>query len=56
MSWQRRLRRGIGWTLAAKLAALFALWAFFFAPADRVEVSAQGVDQQLGVVPERDAG
>jgi hypothetical protein len=47
MDWRHRLRRGIGWTLLFKLAALIALWALFFSPADRVNVTPGRVDSRL---------
>ena len=47
--WRREMRRGIGIALAAKLAALLALWALFFSPAQRADVTAQGVDRQLEI-------
>ncbi len=50
--WRRRLRRGIGWTLLAKLIALVVLWAIFFSPAQRMDVTAERVDAQLVVGPE----
>jgi uncharacterized protein (DUF58 family) len=43
------MRRGIGIALAAKLAALLALWALFFSPAQRADVTAEAVDRQLEI-------
>jgi hypothetical protein len=50
--WRRRLRRGIGWALVVKLIALIVLWAFFFSPAHRPDVTAESVGAQLVVEPE----
>jgi hypothetical protein len=47
--WRRGLRRSIGWTLLFKLLALIALWALFFSPADRVDVTPERVDSRLEV-------
>jgi hypothetical protein len=51
--WRGELRRAIGIALAVKLAALLALWALFFSPGHRAEVTADLVDRQLVI---RDAG
>jgi hypothetical protein len=53
--WRRRLRRGIGWMLLVKLAALAALWILFFAPADRPQVTAERLGGQLALEPEKEA-
>jgi len=45
------LRRSIGWMLLVKLAALVALWTFFFSPSDRVDVTPDWVDAQLLIEP-----
>jgi hypothetical protein len=45
--WRRRLRRGIAWTIALKLVALILLWAFFFSPAHRPEMTPERVESQL---------
>jgi hypothetical protein len=45
--WRRQLRRSIGWMLLVKLIALIALWAFFFSPAQRLDVTPDHVDAQL---------
>jgi hypothetical protein len=45
--WRLQLRRGIGWTLFLKLVALLALWAFFFSPVHRMDVTPDRVDSQL---------
>jgi len=50
--WRRRLRRGIGWALVVKLIALAVLWTFFFSPAHRPDMTAEGVGAQLVVEPE----
>lgn len=47
--WRRELRRGIGIALAVKLAALLALWALFFSPAHRADVTAEVVDRRLEI-------
>jgi uncharacterized membrane protein len=52
--WRRRLRRGIAWTIALKLVALILLWAFFFSPAHRAEMTAERVESQI-VDPAREA-
>lgn len=52
--WRRRLRRSIGWMLLAKLAALVALWAFFFSPSDRLDVTPERVHEQLLTAPEKE--
>ena len=49
--WRRRLRRSIGWMLLIKLAALVALWTFFFSPSNRVAVTPDRVDEQLLIEP-----
>ena len=38
-AWRIRLGRKIAWLLAIKFVALVILWALFFSPAQRVEVS-----------------
>ena len=51
--WRRRLRRGIGWALFAKLIALILLWTLFFSPAHRLDVTAESVDAQFVIEPEQ---
>jgi hypothetical protein len=50
--WRRQLRRSIGWMLLVKLAALIALWAFFFSPSHRPDVTADRVHEQLVTSPD----
>jgi hypothetical protein len=45
--WRRQLGRGIGWTLLVKLIALVILWALFFSPANRTDVTAGHVESRL---------
>jgi len=45
--WRRHLRRSIGWMLFVKVLALSALWALFFSPAQRMDITADQVDSQL---------
>ncbi len=45
--WRGQTRRQIGWMLLIKLAALIGLWALFFSPRHRVEVTPDAVEQQL---------
>jgi hypothetical protein len=45
--WRAHLRRSIGWTLFLKLVALLALWALFFSPGHRTDVTPDGVDSKL---------
>lgn len=49
--WRHRLRLSIGWTLLFKLIALIALWALFFSPADRIDVTPDRVDSRLEIDP-----
>jgi hypothetical protein len=49
--WRRQMRRSIGWVLLAKLAALAALWAFFFSPSGRLDVTPGRVHEQLLTAP-----
>jgi hypothetical protein len=53
--WRFQLRHSIGWTLFLKLVALLALWAFFFSPAHRTDVTPDRVDSKLvlGTGPEK---
>jgi hypothetical protein len=50
--WRRRFGRAIAWALALKLAALAVLWALFFSPAHRPNVTPELVESRL--VSERD--
>jgi hypothetical protein len=52
--WKRQLRRSIGWMLLVKLAALIALWALFFSPSDRLDVTPERVHEQLLTGPEEE--
>jgi hypothetical protein len=52
--WKRQLRRSIGWMLLVKLAALIALWALFFSPSDRLDVTPERVHEQLLIAPEEE--
>jgi hypothetical protein len=52
--WRRQLRRSIGWMLLVKLAALIALWALFFSPSDRPDVTPERVHEQLLTGPEEE--
>ena len=45
--WRRHLRRSIGWMLLVKVLALSALWALFFSPSQRMDITADQVDSQL---------
>lgn len=45
--WRRRFGRAIAWALALKLAALAVLWALFFSPAHRTEVTPELVESRL---------
>ena len=47
--WRVALRRKIGWLLAAKLAALLALWMLFFSPEHRVEVTGDSAVRNLAL-------
>lgn len=47
--WRGGVRRGIGWTLAAKLAALALLWALFFSGTHRVHVTPALVAAQMSL-------
>jgi hypothetical protein len=51
MSWQRRLRREIGWLLLAKIAALAILWALFFSPSHRTTADDGSIAHRLAVAP-----
>ena len=50
-TWQRRLRRELGWALLGKLAALVLLWALFFSPSHRQRVDDSLAGGRLGVEP-----
>ena len=45
--WRRGIRRSISWALLVKLIALIALWAIFFSPSHRVDMTAERVDSRL---------
>jgi|HigsolmetaAR205D_1030408.scaffolds.fasta_scaffold00847_5 hypothetical protein len=47
--WRRQLRREIVWLLLAKVAALTLLWAAFFSPSHRFEVTREQAAAQLAV-------
>jgi hypothetical protein len=52
--WKRQLRRSIGWMLLVKLAALIVLWALFFSPSDRLDVTPERVHEQMLTGPEEE--
>lgn len=45
--WRRHTRRQIAWALLLKLAALIALWALFFSPAHRAQITPEAVQHQF---------
>lgn len=45
--WRRDIRRSISWALLVKLIALIALWAIFFSPPHRLDITAERVDSRL---------
>jgi hypothetical protein len=47
--WRRELKRSIGWTLLLKAIALLALWALFFSPAHRLDLTPGGVESRLEI-------
>jgi hypothetical protein len=49
--WRARLRRRISWSLLLKLIALFALWALFFSPQERIHIDAVSVAGRLAAEP-----
>jgi hypothetical protein len=51
MSWQRRMKRDIGWLMLAKLAGLLILWALFFSPAHRLFVDGRVTAARLALAP-----
>jgi hypothetical protein len=48
-SWQRRLRREVGWLFIAKMVALLLLWGLFFSAPHRLRVEGDGVADRLAV-------
>ena len=51
-SWRIRLGRKIAWLLALKFVTLLVLWALFFSPGQRVEVSPASSAEHLALDPE----
>jgi hypothetical protein len=47
--WRGKLRRGIGWMLLAKLAALIVLRSLFFSGEQRVDVTPGTVEAKLSL-------
>jgi hypothetical protein len=50
-SWPIRLGRKITWLLALKFVTLLILWALFFSPAQRVNVSPASSAEHLSLDP-----
>jgi len=51
-AWHIRLGRKIAWLLAIKFVALMILWALFFSPAQRVDVSPDRSAEHLALDPQ----
>ncbi|MFT3897950.1 MAG: hypothetical protein QM719_09705 [Thermomonas sp.] len=45
----RGLRRHLGWILAAKLALIALLYAFFFGPSSRPDIDAGAAGQRMHI-------
>jgi len=45
--WAARLRRHLGWLIAAKLLLILLLFGLFFSPSQRPGVDAPGVAERL---------
>lgn len=45
--WAQRLRRHLGWVVAAKLVLIVLLFLFFFSASHRPEIDADGVFHHL---------
>jgi hypothetical protein len=45
--WAMRLRRHLGWVIAAKLVLILLLFALFFSPSQRPGIDAPGVAERL---------
>jgi hypothetical protein len=54
-SWRIRLARKIVWLLAIKFVALLILWALFFSPTQRVDVSPVRSAEHLALDPQSTA-
>ena len=54
-AWHIRLGRKIAWLLAIKFVALVILWALFFSPARRLEVSPARSAEHLALDPQSTA-
>jgi hypothetical protein len=54
-AWRIRLGRKIAWLLAIKFVALVILWALFFSPAQRLEVSPARSAEHLALDPQSTA-
>ena len=52
--WRPSLRRKIAWLLVAKLVGLLLLWALFFSPSHRVEVTPERAERILAIPPAPD--
>jgi hypothetical protein len=52
--WRPSLRRKIVWLLVAKLVGLLLLWALFFSPSHRVEVTPEHAERILAIPPAPD--
>jgi hypothetical protein len=50
-SWRIRLGRKITWLLALKFVTLLVLWALFFSPGHRVNVSPTSSAEHLSLDP-----
>jgi hypothetical protein len=50
-SWRIRLGRKITWLLALKFVTLLVLWALFFSPGQRVNVSPTSSAEHLSLHP-----
>lgn len=48
-AWRRRLRREMGWFMAAKLGGLIILWGLFFSASHRLRVDGAAVADRLAV-------
>ncbi len=47
--WKAQLKRQLSWSLTLKLLLLLALWALFFSPRQRVEVTPEITGARLAV-------
>ena len=51
VAWRARLGRKIAWLLVIKFVALVVLWALFFSPAQRLDVTSDRSAEHLALDP-----